>query len=65
VFEIDVDGVDEFLPLKKTADGDFDSIDATLELENLDFVGESFFVGLEHADDIFAVFFLADEEGGA
>ncbi len=62
MLEVDVDGVDEFFAVEEAADGDFDAIDAALELENLNFVGEGFFVGLQHADDVVAVFFLADEE---
>ncbi len=55
-------GVTNLLPLKKCADGDFDAVDAALELKNFDFVGEGFFVSFEHADDVFAVFFFADKE---
>ncbi len=50
------------MAVEETADGDFDAINAALELEDLDFLGESSFVGLEHADNVFTVFFLADEE---
>src|SRR6202040_2480534 len=32
------------------------------QLEDLDFVGEGSFVGLEHADYVVAVFFLADKQ---
>ena len=62
VFEIDVDGSDEFLAVEEAADGDFDAVDAALQLKNLDFFGEGAFVGFQHADDVVAVFFLADEE---
>jgi len=62
VFEIDVDGRDEFLAVEEGPNGDFDTIDAALELEDFDFVGKSFFVRLEHANDVFAVFFLTDKE---
>jgi len=62
VLEVDVDWRDEFLAIEKSADGDFDAVDAALELEDLNFIGESFLVGFEHANNIFAVFFFADEE---
>src|SRR5262249_16346369 len=38
------------------------SVHATLQLENFDFVGEGLFVGLEHADDVVAVFFLSHKQ---
>jgi len=62
VFEIDVDRGDEFFAVEESADGDFDAVDAALELENFDFVGEGFFVGLEHTDDVVSVFLFTDEE---
>jgi len=62
VLEIDVDGRDEFLAIEEAADSDFDAVDAALELEDLDLLGKSLFVGFEHTDHVIAVFFLADEE---
>jgi hypothetical protein len=62
VLEVDVDGGDEFFAVEKGSDGDFDAVDAALKLEDFDFVGESSFVGFEHADDVFAVFFFPDEQ---
>src|SRR4029077_11829513 len=62
VFEVDVDGSDKFFAVEETADGDFHAVHATLQLEYLDFFGESFFVGLKHADDVLAIFFLTDEQ---
>ena len=62
VLEIDVDGGDEFFAVEEGADGDFDAGDAALELEDFDFIGEGALVSFEHADDVVAVFFFADEE---
>ena len=62
VLEVDVDGGDEFFAVEESADGDFDSGDAALELEDFDFVGEGALVGFEHANDIVAIFFFADKE---
>ena len=50
------------MPLKKCSDGDFDAVDAALQLEDFDLVREGLLVGFQHADDVFAVFFFADEE---
>ncbi len=61
VLEVDIDGSDEFFAVEETADGNFDAIHAALQLEDFNFFGESFFVGLEHADNVLAVFFLANE----
>ena len=62
VLEIDVDGGDEFFAVEEGAYGDFDAGDAALELEDLDFVREGALVSFQHADDVVAVFFFADEE---
>src|SRR5208283_5561610 len=62
VLEVDVDGSYEFLAVEETADGNFDAVYAALELEDLDLLGEGAFVGFQHADDVHAVFFLADKE---
>jgi len=42
VLEVDVDGSDEFLAVEESVDGDFDAVDAALELKDFDFVGEAF-----------------------
>src|SRR5258705_6528606 len=39
-------GVTNFFPVEESAYGDFNAVDAALELENLDLVGEGFLVGL-------------------
>src|SRR5208282_2838853 len=62
VLEINVHRSDESLTVVKCADSNFHAVDAALQLEDLDFVGKSLFVGFQHADDVFAVFFFADEE---
>ena len=62
VLEIDVDRMDEFFTVEEGAYGDFDTGDAALELEDLDFVGEGALVGFEHSNYIVAVFFFADKE---
>jgi hypothetical protein len=62
VLEVDVDRRDKFLAVEESADGDFDAVDAALKLKNFDFVGEGFFVGLEHADDVVTVFFFPNEQ---
>jgi len=35
MFEVDVDGGDELFPVEESADGDFDPVDAALELKKL------------------------------
>ena len=55
-------GRDEFFAVEESADGDFDAGDAALQLEDFDFVGEGALVGLEHANDVVAVFFFANEQ---
>ncbi len=62
MLEINIDRSDEVFSVEECADGDFHSIDAALQLEDFNFVGESFFVGFEHANDVFAVFFFTDEQ---
>jgi len=62
VFEIDVDRRDEIFAVEESADGDFDSGNTALELKDFDLVSEGLFVGFEHADNVVAVFFFADEE---
>ena len=62
MLEIDVDGGDEFFAVEEAADGNFDAGDAALELEDLNFFGEGAFVGFEHADNVVAIFFFANEE---
>ena len=62
MLEIDVDRRNELFTVEECAHGDFDAVDAALQLEDLDLVAERFFVGLQHADHVFAVFFFADEE---
>src|SRR5215472_6737243 len=62
VLEIDVDRVDEIFAVEESADRYFHSDHAPLELENLDFVGKSSFVGFQHANDVLAVVFFSDEK---
>ena len=62
MFEIDVDRVDERLAVEECADGDFDSGNTPLQLENFNLVGERFFVGLQHVDYVLAVVFFAHKE---
>ena len=54
--------IDEFLAVEEGADGDLDAGDAPLQLEDLDLIRKGFLVGLEHADDVLAVFLVADEQ---
>src|SRR5467141_23757 len=62
VLEVDVYRRDKFLAVEESADSDFDAVDAALQLKYFDLVGEGFLVGLEHADYVFAVFFLPYEQ---
>src|SRR5260370_924000 len=62
VLEVDVDRRNEFLAVEESADGDFDAVDAALQLKHFDLVGEGFLVGLEHTDYVFAVFFFPNEQ---
>src|SRR5258708_2050375 len=62
VLEVDVDRGDEFLAVEESANGDFDAIDAALQLKHFDLFGEGLLVGLQHANDVFAVFFFPDEQ---
>jgi len=49
-------------PLKKAPTATSTPLMRRLQLEDFDLIAEGFFVGFEHADDVFAVFFLANEE---
>src|SRR5215472_15850987 len=62
VLEIDVDGIDEVFAVEKGAYRHFHADHEPLELENLDFVGKSSFVGFQHANDVLAVVFFSDEK---
>ena len=62
MLEVGVDRVDEALAVEEAADRDLHPDHALLELEDLDLVGEGLLVGLQHPDDVAAVFLVADEE---
>src|SRR5262249_264239 len=62
MLEIDVDRRDEIFAIEESADGNFDSGNTALELKDFDLVGEGLFVGFQHADNVVAVFFFADEQ---
>jgi len=62
VFKIYIDGAHKILAFEKAPYGHFHAGDATLQLEHLDLIRQSFFVSLQHTNHILAVVFLADKQ---